>query len=760
MKRFNIIFVFLYIILAIIVGSNISTTVPLLYFLAFSIVVLVLLTLIKAKKLLAVLSIIFALVSIYTFVYNIDPYVEQIKHKYTARVYGPVKYSNDKISFIVDNIVQDGIGISGKAYCTARKKTVQGLNISDGALLVFEGKSYFPDRPKGNYTFDFNKYLKQKRIYRCITSIKDISIISKPEYNIADNVFRIRERISNIFIKHLDSDNAVVARSLILSQRDGLQSDFREMFSRMGIAHIFSVSGLHVSIVAMCIFNLIKRYHWSKYITSSIAIIMLFVYCYITGFSPATMRAYIMFVYMMFAHMLYKQYQMINGLAISGIIILLINPLTLYTQSFIFSFSAVLGIYLFEKALSSMLISTEYIYPLSIWQKIKYTLTKAFTLGLSAQLGILIPSIYFYGQINILSILFNVLIVPMIGIYLMPLSLLSVCISFIPFLRDLVFYLLNISLSVFLWIVRTIDTGIFINLPHISVFGVLCIACIVAVLQKGLFNVTRTRKLYTILAIVVIFIANEVIFVGNDLQYTQLSVGKADCAVIHKNGKAVVFDLGETGDELLNFIKAKNLKIEDIYISHADKDHYGGIEALLANNISVKNIYIAKGTLYRDNVDIITGFLNQYVRCGSNVEHIAYGFEKDYKDFSVKAIFPKKPAILKNRPTNDNSLVLLIDLLGTRLLTTGDITKTYEKYAVSKCDILKVAHHGSNTSSSQEFLEQTNPSVAIISANNVEGFPSKKVTSRLESMGIRCYITGAVGDVNIIFNNGSFRIME
>lgn len=760
MKRFALILIFIFAVGGIVVGTNISHIEPLFYFLILGLIAFVALHFLKHSKGFAALCIVFALFSIYAFLLNVDPYVEQIRHSYTARVIGEVKENNRNYSFIADNITVDGKSYFGKAYCTIRKEQKGSSRLSDGALISFEGKGYFPQTPKGKYSFDFNRYLKQKKINLAITSIKELSVLNEREsyYPYADIPFRLRQAIRNIFANNISPENARIASSLILSSKNNDNNQFMTMFSRMGIAHIFSVSGLHVSIVALSVLNLLKKFHLKKIVSSSLALSILALYCYITGFGPATMRAFIMFAYLMLANNINARYQLINGLALSGIIIALINPFNIFTQGFIFSFSAVLGIYLFDSAITALLHIEFPKFPYTFGDRVKYAIAKTFTLSLSAQLGILIPCIHFYGEINLLSIFFNVLTVPIISIYLMPLSLISVLISYIPIISNIAFYILNASISLFIAFLKLVNLGVFIRLSRPSINALLFIVFTIFIFQNQLFNLSLKKKLLAMLSMLFIVVSSAVISYNPNPKYIQLSVGRADSAVIDCSGKAVIIDTGEMGTELLNYIKHNNLSVEDIYISHADSDHYGGLSLLLQNNINVKNIYIACGTLANDKAYNLSDLLAEYSRKGSNIEQIGLGFNKDYGKYKLKALYPKVGRVIKNRPTNDNSLVLLIDFDKTKLLTTGDLPKNYERYISCECDILKVGHHGSNTSSSEEFLKKSNASVALISANNTEGFPSDKVINRLKRANVHYYNTGEIGDIIIRFEEGKYSI--
>lgn len=760
MKRFALILTFLSLVAGIVTGTHISSIEPLLYFLVLAIISFIILLIVKQNKGIAALCIIFAIFSIYSFLVNIDPCVEQTRHDFSARVFGNVKDNGNKLSFVADNITIDGVKSTERAYCTVRKNQQGSKNISDGALISFTGKSYYPEAPKGKYSFDFNAYLKKKHIRLGITSIKDIRVINETDsmYPVADIPFRIREQIRNVFSINLSQENAQIATSLLVSNNDNANNEYMTLFSKIGIAHIFSVSGLHVSIVAGCILYFLKKLHIKKIVSSLIATLALGLYCYISGFSPATQRAYIMFIYLIIANNIFARYQLINGLAISGIIILAINPLMLYSQGFIFSFCAILGICLFESELSSIFIKEQYEYTISIVNKIKYYLIKGFTLSLSVQLGILIPSVYFYGQINILSLLYNIIILPIISAYLMPLALISLVFSFIPIISDLLFFVLDSSLSIFMTILKSTASSAFIKLPRFSLNSVILFVSIVLIIQKGLFRVNLQKKLVAIFSMLVITITSAILSYNSNPTYVQLSVGRADAAIVQSGRNTILVDTGEMGTEVLNYIKINGVNIKDAYISHADLDHYGGLRLLLDNDIGIENIYIANGTLANEEAKGLKSVLSEYERRGTKVSKIGSGFSKEYDKFSIKAVFPKSTKIILSRPTNDNSLSLMIDILDTKLLTTGDLPKRYEKYAAQKCDILKLGHHASNTSTSEEFLQKCNASVAIISANNTEGFPSEKVIGRLKKANIPYFNTGDKGNIVICFNEGEYTI--
>lgn len=241
----------------------------------------------------------------------------------------------------------------------------------------------------------------------------------------------------------------------------------------------------------------------------------------------------------------------------------------------------------------------------------------------------------------------------------------------------------------------------------------------------------------------------------NNLMVHFISVGNGDAIAVNlPDGKILLIDTGlqETNISYTNYLKHNvlnnnlNDKIDYLIITHADIDHSGGTMRVL-KNFDVENIYLPK---LDSDTDYYTE-LKSYVEDNCDFEYISSKIDISGKDYQIEIFEP-----IESNETNDNCPLIKIEYKQKSFLFTGDISSSIEQQMISKygysldCDVLKVAHHGSNTSTCQEFLDVTTPNYAVISVgNNSYGHPTSSVLNRIANSGAKCLRTDVDG--NILF---------
>ena len=237
-----------------------------------------------------------------------------------------------------------------------------------------------------------------------------------------------------------------------------------------------------------------------------------------------------------------------------------------------------------------------------------------------------------------------------------------------------------------------------------------------------------------------------------------IDVGQGDsCLIITPNNKKVLIDGGEGEPEvLLSYLLDRKIKTLDyIMISHFDSDHCNGLIEVI-KNLKVKNILISKQAYFCDEYKNIANIINSkkikatFVKQGDRL--------KIDKNVKLEILYPAKE--LEHDDLNNNSIVAKLTYNSFSILFTGDIEKSEQdligKYELKELesDILKIAHHGSKTSSSKEFLEVVKPKIALIGVgkNNMFGHPNNGVLERLENINCKIYRTDQMGEIEIRIN--------
>ncbi len=285
----------------------------------------------------------------------------------------------------------------------------------------------------------------------------------------------------------------------------------------------------------------------------------------------------------------------------------------------------------------------------------------------------------------------------------------------------------------------------------------------------------KYKKKILIISILIILIFSFFNFIPKDLKIYFVDVGQGDCTFIvtPKNKTILIDGGGSTGSDfdvgestLLPYILDRGYKkIDLMFISHFDQDHVGGLLTIL-REFKVNKVYISK---QEENSENYQKFLEIVKEKNIPVTIVKIGDRINVeKNFYFDILWPEEKQIEENK-INNNAIVMKLNYNGFSCLFTGDIEKVAEEKIVKlygnkqilKSDILKVAHHGSKTSTTEKMIKQIKPKVALIGVgeNNLFGHPSSEVIERLEELKTKIYRTDLNGEITIIVNSkGKYKI--
>ena len=678
------------------------------------------------------------------------------------------------------------------------KFMVNDIVIEDNFTLLCKlrggkkGRNDFYDRMKpgyrivvtGTYTkgkdrrnpgeFDYNSYLKSKGITGLfnVNSYKDVVVIDE-EANVFNNaIFQSRKYI-NEQIKSLHTvETASLLRGLLLADRKEIDKDIKTQFINSGVVHVLAVSGLHVGFIALIIFVLFGRFN--IYLRSIITILGLLAFMLLTGVPPSVFRATVMAVVIILAFLTNRTTNIFNSLAIAALIILIANPYELYSPGFQLSFSAVLAIGAIYPHLSAT------INKLYIKSKIvKYVLLFA-GVSISAQLGTLPFTLFYFGKLSIIALLTNLIVIPTIGLTialavttLLINSVLPVVASFYAIANDTITGLLLSFINF---------TGELsyshIKIPAYSVYDAIIFYFFLILFMEFI----RKQYLKNALALVLIVtFANVYIFStfdnksllpDNQLSVLMIDVGQGDAILIKTpDNKTILIDAGlaafyfDYGESviipLLDFIGIE--KVDYGFVSHLDLDHYGGFVSLIQKD-KIGEIYkpAFDSTLKKD-IRFETFLKEQGVKINY------YNSQKlIFDNCRMYVLSNKESNEIYNLSSNNRSGILKVVYGNCSFLFTGDaesrveniLTDDYQDFL--DVDVLKVGHHGSKTSTSENFVNYTSPDYAILSAGikNRFGHPHSSVINRLNENDIRIFRTDELGAILLLSDGEKITIEE
>lgn len=617
---------------------------------------------------------------------------------------------NDKtITIYFDNII-------GKYYVDNNEKVKEFKdNYSFGDKVYIKGEISVPNNNTIPNNFNYKDYLYHKYIYYII-KIDKIKMISKN-----DNIFL---NIKNSIYKRIDKikyNNYLYA--FILGKSYYIDSEVLNNYKINGITHLFALSGLHVSMFSSIILFILKKIKLSEKLSYFITSLFLIFFAFIASFTPSIIRSVLFFILSSINNVYYLYVKPKYLLYIVFSILIFINPFYIYDTGFILSFCISFFILLFNEK-----------------NKINNNLLSILVISILSTLSSLPIIINMSYEINILGFINNLFFIPYVTYIVFPLSIIVVFISKLSFI-------LNFLIIIMEYISKVSSNILNVKLifPKMSLFLIIIYYVLLILIVKKI----NLKKIFIIYLSFLYFRCN---FDKNNYVYF-IDVGQGDSAlIVTKNNKSILIDTGgKVGSNyslmksnVIPFFKSIGIrKLDYLFITHGDYDHAGyGID--LVNNFNVKNRFTNKGkyNLLEKKLNI-KSFNNSYIKI-DNVE-----------------IYSLNSKLYNNE--NSDSLVLLVIIDNYKLLFMGDASINTEKdimnnYDIGDVFILKVGHHGSKTSSSEEFINSVNPKYSIISVgkNNKFGHPNKEVLDNLSNSKI--YRTDIDGSIMFKIKKDKLRI--
>ena len=663
---------------------------------------------------------------------------------------GATQRTDQRITFALTDIVLDGCPVQGKAYCSLHYEN-EPPELFDGARLRFTGRVYLPDGKSGEPHPDFRLWMRQRGFSFDVTTYQEVTIENTPfTAPVVDLSHRIRSSIHKAY-ERVMGDNARIAMAMLFSSREGLRDEENKAFQELGIAHVLSVSGLHVSVLSTLLMFLFKRLELKKKLHLPLLSVFLIGYCGLTGFSAAANRAAIMLVCFMFARSLHRKADRLNVLACSMLVILLLQPLQAYSAGFVLSFSAMMGLLLFTRPIRNFLLPEGYRHP-----RLYRWICDGLSVSIAAQLGVLLPTAAYFNQLPLYGILINLVIVPLVSGVLLPCYAALLPVSIIPLLGRCAGWIVSRMTDVLLWLVKLLS-----HLPYASIRvpsppAVFCIGMGLAVfmLSRRMPGSLRKRIAAAVLTLIVAVCAT-IWQLPAEVRYIQLDSGQADCALLLDGRTTILIDAGSDGQNALDYLMAESRDIDALYITHLHMDHIGGMEQLLDSPVRIHQVYLPVNAQHQRVDPEALALLEKIHEKNIPTTYLAMGDELRYNKTAVRVLWPNHD-VRTGHPANEMPLVLSINLDGYTILSSSDLEGFYETYAAIPADVLKVAHHGSSNSTSADFLHFVSPAFALVSVSSGNHYlPGEETLNRLEQAGVQVFRTDECGDITLTVQNGA-----
>ncbi|MEG1899950.1 MAG: DNA internalization-related competence protein ComEC/Rec2 [Bacilli bacterium] len=658
------------------------------------------------------------IVGIYSFIYINIPRNSKYNLKDTKfiGVISSISYKSDKISLTIKSKEKlDGIYyLKDKPYI----KLELGMKVKLIGELIKPSNNTVPN------TFNYIKYLYRNHKFYML-NINSIEVISN-NHNI---FYSIKNMINNKIDKLTLSKGYI--KAFVLGGYNGLDDDALISYRNNGISHLLAVSGMNISLIATFVLFILKKigiYENKRYF---ITILFILLFMFLTSFTGSVMRASIFFILLSINKIYYFNISTLNIMVLTLIVILFINPFIIYDVGFLFSF--VISFYLiwFNKLLEN-----------------KSYFKSLIMIGIISFLSSFPITIYNFYQVNILSIIYNLFFVPFVSIIIFPLAIIAL---FLTFLDPIFYFLVNImeNLSIFL---NNINFGkIILMKPNFIVIIIYYV--VITYFLKSLEKKKYFPIIYFFLIVLIHYNFNYIISKDSLMM---IDVGQGDSFLFSVDNKYILIDTGGkmfgqskiAENILLPYLKSKGIKkLEYLILTHGDYDHLGEANKLI-NSMDINKVLFNKNEYNDNELKVIANLKKKKISYSSSFTNITYNNLR-IKSLNTNLI-----------DENDSSIILLINYKGISMLLMGDSSIKSEKYILNEyklkdVHILKVGHHGSKTSTSEEFLKKVNPDISLISVglNNKFKHPSEIVINRLKNINTKIYLTSTDGSVIIDLNN-------
>ncbi len=632
-----------------------------------------------------------------------------------------------------------------KLYIRVNKKT----NIEVGDMLLINGTYLEPDVARNERGFNYKEYLKTLEIYGTV-EINHYKVIKKGRINkLILYTARLKEILkSNIskVIKKAENKNLLIA--MILGDTEDLSEELKTDFLNSNLYHILSVSGGQVSNIIIGITILFRLLKIHKKIMDILCVVILIEFMFLTGLTASIIRACIMCIISLISGLIIRRYDIANSLGISLLIILINNPFAINSLSVLLSYFGFLGIIVLG---SFTIKEVNKVIKNNI---LRYILNIVIS-SVAAQIFIFPIILYIFGTISLTFIFSNLLIIPLstvitiIGLFIMicPLQIFGFVEPLIELTINIVGFFSNIGISKIYCIIP--------NIKEIITYYVMSLYLYYMLRRDYIYKIKHFFRKYKKILVLILLLCIGISFIykniPKDLYINFIDVGQGDSTLITTqfNKKILIdgggsefgstFDVGEK--TLLPYLLKKKIhKLDYVIISHFDSDHVGGILTIL-EELNVKQVLIPKQVEYSENYN---KFLDIIKKRNIKVKIVGEGNTINIdKNTYLDILWPEEKQITDN-VLNNNSLIVRLCYKNFKMLFTGDIEEIaeqkllqkYEKTEKLTADILKVAHHGSKSSSIAEFLEKVNPRIALIGVgkNNKFGHPNAGVLDRLNML--------------------------
>lgn len=681
-------------------------------------------------------------------------------------IYNTPLINGDRLSFQVEDQNKNIVQLSYKMKSASEKKQMRQLHA--GVSCIFDGERKEPQIARNFHGFNYRDYLYKQNIH-FILEATYISECRKTSLSLVQWILLLRQQAILGVTEMFPEQSGAFMNALLFGDRQQMTFEVEEQYQQFGLVHLLAISGSHIVLLMVIMYFILLRSGVTREIATVCLIFFIPIYMILAGASPSVIRASITGVLMLIAFMCSIRLSSLDALSITAICMLIFDPYLVFNIGFQFSF---VGSFALLLSAPLLLESGNGVIRNSIY------------ISLISQLVSTPILLYHFGYYSPYSIFLNILYVPFLSLIVLPCSIIIlICLPIIPFLAKSFANVLSIGLNLsndFLSYCESLPfTRLNFGQTPILLVALYCVS-IISVLM--VWERRISKGMMFIFAGIFLFISTGHYvypYFRESGSVTFLDVGQGDAILIRLpyDQEIYLIDTGGTirlnkeewqrkkhefsvgNDILIPYLQKEGIKkIDKLIVTHGDADHIGAAQELLSN-ITVKEVVFGRK---EQEAILEKAVKKQALEKKVKISEVGEGESWRVNEAEFFVLAPTG----KERSENNASIVLWAKLGGITWLFTGDLEEEGEKGLVAtypdlRADVLKVAHHGSNTSSITPFLSAVQPNIAIISVGerNRYGHPHKEVIERFEKMGIEIWRTDKQGAISYVFKEerGTFR---
>lgn len=664
------------------------------------------------------------------------------------------------------------------------------LACEQGMRIALEGRVKPPSDASFPGDFDERLYLASHGIGAKL-NVKDPQSVqllddARWEARMHGVLGRARMGITDVLHTFIgDPQRASLAVALLIGERSGLSPALNEAFARTGLVHILSVSGYHTGIVLLFILGFLRLFGLSPRTTAIFAIMGLAAYAALTGFNPPVVRAAFMGAFMMGGWALGRHTTLLSGLAVSAFLTLMHDPRNLFRPDWQLSYLCVFSITIFAPAIYELALpisqqkSDEE--PSRWLQFFRREIWLPFVVVLALQIGMLPIQLHYFERVSLVGFIIQPLAVLSVMVS-MGLSMLVCALAWMPGVAIALGWLAERSIALFegMVLVFGYPDWVVLDLPRMPGWMVMLYIATMFLGQHllkgrgGMNNLDfhQRRSLVFRLVLVLCFVAGLVWLPRRGsptgmLEMYVVDVGQGDAIVLRMpNGETALIDggrgwlSGNSDPDITRFLKSLGVRRIDLVVAtHADADHIGGLPNVL-KRFKIGRFIHGPDTSGSDLYDELR---RELAIAPYPVHEVAAGDAiGEFGEVEIEVLNP-----LPGTDNNDASVALLVEYGEIEILLTGDIEAATERRLlesgrVRDIEVLKVAHHGSASSTTEDFLDAFDPEIALISVGrgNIYRHPSPMVIERLEERDITTGRTDTMGTLLVRTDGREVRLFS